>query len=818
MECKNCKTMNLDNSIFCQNCGSTLEGKTNIVNEFPKKNRSGKKLLFIMIISVIILAVIISTVLIIKNDKKEDVSDNNQTDDSDIVSVLETPLDKLKSDYESGKIDVNKYFTELVYMKYDSSKLDKKYYSSSFLISGSSLNLIDILIENKDKISSDIANFYLMKETLSDVSLGFPKAQVEQQINHSNNYEVTFLNDQSSESNHILDKVKLSNNGNFLVWYTTTGDDAITESEAQQVADGLENAISVYEQEFSIPYSYDPYVDKNSLFASDYRNAFNALEDADINPDKMYTTMSVYIFDTGSVNELAAYRSPADIKKILNSLFGSSLNNDGIINYPYIVINKRGFANSSDNKEIEKNENLEQLYAHELFHHFQYLHCSSITCKTSGIFMEASANYASAIASNSEGTDNFLNDWAGIYSTNTSNYLPEIDNSSGYALFPYLYSYSKIVANGKHVIREAHTVIDPFQYLQDKTSQENLIKVINDLAFYTLTQGYDNNCLKSNDGIRFKEAKLSSGDRYSQFIQAGSIDYYVLEKNSTIAFTSSNSNITFNVYGYIEKPTVIQNQYTLITSDDRYSYLAESDYANFDKVYIAVTNASLTMPGEYKLEVNGKTKEETEKKDEVETENKVLVTTFKNYNVDITTNFVVSGISSTTSSKGIIDQVNQKEYLETTTSSFGFVVSTNKSYTDFKSGITYTSQPYSENIWYKQQGTSQMVDLNVIIKQINTMKNVTKIADNHYKIKLSGDNVSGLTDSANLDSSSLAGNVEVDVYITNGYITKLEYDFSTMTNELSSMFESFTTTVLFSNYDNAGSVNIPNDVIKNAKS
>lgn len=815
MECKNCKTMNLDNSIFCQNCGSTLEGKTNIVNELSRKNRSGKKLLFIMIISVIILSVVISTILIIKNDKKEDASKNNQTDDSDIISVLKTPLDKLKSDYESGKIDVNKYFTELVYMKYDSSKLDKKYYSSSFLITGSELNLADILVENSDKISSDIADYYLMKTTLSDVSLGFSKEQVEQQINDSNDYEVTFLNDQSSESNHILDKVKLSSNGNFLIWYTTTGNDAITDAEAQQVADGLENAVSVYEKEFSIDYSYVPYVDKNSLFASDYKNASNALEEADINFDKLHTAMSVYIFDTGSDNVVAAYLSPADIKKILNSLLGISLYDDGIINYPYISINKRGFSRSSDNKDAGKNERLEQIYAHELFHHFQHSHCRKMTeenaCKTSGTFVEAAANYASSIASNSVGTNNFLNEWAGEYRKSTSGYLPEMN---GYAVFPYLYSYSKIVDNAHHVIREAHTVPDAFRYIEDKTSKENLIKVINHLAYYMLSQEYDNNCLKSNEGI--KSINLSSGDRYSQFIQAGSIDYYALEKNSTIAFTSSNSNITFNVYGYIEKPT--ENQYTLITSDDRYSYLAESDYENFDKVYIAVTNASLTKPGEYKLEVNGKTKEETEKTDEVETENKVLVTTFKNYNVDITTNFVVSGISSTTSSKGIIDQVNQKEYLETTTSSFGFVISTNKSYTDFKSGITYTSQPYSENIWYKQKGTSQTVDLGVIVKQINSMKNVTKIADNHYRIKLSGDNVSGLTDSANLDSSSLAGNVEVDVYITDGYITKLEYDFSTMTNELSSMFESFTTTVLFSNYDNAGEVNIPNDVIKNAKS
>ena len=67
--------------------------------------------------------------------------------------------------------------------------------------------------------------------------------------------------------------------------------------------------------------------------------------------------------------------------------------------------------------------------------------------------------------------------------------------------------------------------------------------------------------------------------------------------------------------------------------------------------------------------------------------------------------------------------------------------------------------------------------------------------------------------SANSDTSAIKGDINVDVYTENGYIVKLEYDFS----KIVSGFELFTTTIKFSNYDNAGDVEIPETIVNNAK-
>lgn len=120
--------------------------------------------------------------------------------------------------------------------------------------------------------------------------------------------------------------------------------------------------------------------------------------------------MSVYVYDTGSDSVLASYNDyPTATKWINRSLILDILDEDGIINYPYIVINQNGFNN---------NESLVQLYNHALFHHMQYLYCTSINgerCVADVRLTEAMANFASSLVSEVETTSTFLNNWAVVY-------------------------------------------------------------------------------------------------------------------------------------------------------------------------------------------------------------------------------------------------------------------------------------------------------------------------------------------------------------------------------------------------------------------
>ena len=142
------------------------------------------------------------------------------------------------------------------------------------------------------------------------------------------------------------------------------------------------------------------------------------------------------------------------------------------------------------------------------------------------------------------------------------------------------------------------------------------------------------------------------------------------------------------------------------------------------------------------------------------------------------------------------------------------VVSNYIMYNDLESGYSYTymTEPYDDGTWYKDKGVSQLVDLEKILDQLINMKNVEKIDDSHYKVKMSNSDISGLMSSADVDSSMITGSILVDVYVENGYIKMLDYDFS----DLISGLDSLKTTIKFSNYNKAGDVNIPQSVVDKA--
>lgn len=190
-----------------------------------------------------------------------------------------------------------------------------------------------------------------------------------------------------------------------------------------------------------------------------------------------------------------------------------------------------------------------------------------------------------------------------------------------------------------------------------------------------------------------------------------------------------------------------------------------------------------------------------------------FVTKFNNYNVKINMETEVAGVSTKMESSGTVDEVNQKEYLDVTTTTMGLISVSNKVYQDYNAGYTYMTQPYGGDVWYKEKSISQTVDLGLFISKLNQMEDVTLESENHYKVKMVPSDIAGLLESSDTDVSGLNGDIYVDVYTENGYIVKMEYDFT----ELISIFDKFTTVIEFSDYDTAGDVEIPQSIIDSAK-
>lgn len=764
---------------------------------------SKKNIKLFIIIGVIILIIIVGVILCIvlsqnkaeSNNKSDtNVNENNNNSNNQPEELSENTFTKLKKDFDSGKIDANKYFTELFYYEYDSSKLDNNYKTDEkYYTPGCQSELLELLQSHKDELDKDIIKEYVEKVTLHNVSLG-NSSNVQTKSNVNPEYEVKLLDNEEEKENaknHRLDKVKLSKNGNFLIWYTNNGSDAITEEQLQQISNELENTIFKYEETFGVKYSYFPYQD--SILNDDYKNAKEVLKSNNIPVNTINTAMSVYIYDTGSEGVLASYFQPYGVNILLDFIVQLGLkDDDGIVTFPYIVINKQGFS--------DEDESLKQLYTHELFHHFQYLFCRSSSGNrcVAGNYSEGTANMAGAIAGNVSTTNNFLNGWASAYTKNVSTTLSEITDgaSYGYGTFPYLYVYSETVNNWASTIMNAHNETNPFEYIKNHTSREDLVKISEKLTYGLLAKNFDNKAMYSSKDVTIKET-LTKPKKISETINPGAIVYYEVSGDNTLTATSgSNEYVGLKFYGYKDGVyTELLSNMTQIDADLTY-------YARYDKFYLAIYNADITNSNTYTIELKGSNF----------AENSEFVTTFNNYNIEIEMEMTVSGITTNTISKGVVDEKHQKEYLDTTTSMAGISLN-NKIYSDFNTGYSYTTQPYGGDAWWKDKSATQTVDLGSILDKLISMKNVTKIDANHYKVKMTKDDIAGLMNSGDANSSIISGDIDVEVYTENGYITRLDYDFSKIMKGI----EKYTTTIKFSNYDKAGDVEIPQSIIDNAK-
>lgn len=766
----------------CKKCGNKIERNVNFCTKCGKKiKRHGfvKFILLLVIIFLIFLLINKYTNILKKGDS---VIINNEE------IKYTNSYEHIKYDYEQKIISANEYLKQMYALEFDSKSLSKKYKNdnNNYFLTSDQLNIIDFIEKNYKKLDKNLVEKYARKKLLQDVQLK------SNSISKSSSSIIKLSKeDPENVSSHVLNKARLSSNGRFLLWYTDTGNDAITENEVNVILNELDNSVNDLEQLSKIKYSYEPYIDNKNL-VGDYLSATIILQECNIPVDSIKTAMSIYVYDTGSDVTLAQYTDTNLLNKYLNYTGLSSIRYDGVINYPYVFMNKKG---------LNEIDSLKQVSRHELFHHFQTSYCKAndlISCDdTKDGFMESYANYASAITGNYQSTENFLNNWMGAYYRDTSLNIDDIKGGSpGYAIFPYLYSYSLMVDNSSNIFNKALLENEPLKYINKNTSREKLKSTINDLAVKLLSKNYKNNAFvpPSDDKLDIK-GDISKNDTYKYEINKGAIDYFEINKFSDVEITSDDySYITFMLIG------VKNNEYSIISKVS--TKLKQNIYDfGYDKVYLAVTNGNLDKKYNYQIKVT-----------ESKATNKNYNTTYNNYNIEIISKISMKGASVITTSKGVVDEIHQKEYLEITTNTLGVAAITNKTYIDFNSGYSYTSVPFQENMWYKDKNSQTKFDLGLILQKLKSSDNVEKIDDNHFKVKLSKSELQSSMKSTSSKKMTIVKGMNIDVYTTGNDISTIKYDFSKIIPGV----DEFSSTVNFTNYNAAGNVEIPNEIIETA--
>jgi flagellar basal body-associated protein FliL len=187
-----------------------------------------------------------------------------------------------------------------------------------------------------------------------------------------------------------------------------------------------------------------------------------------------------------------------------------------------------------------------------------------------------------------------------------------------------------------------------------------------------------------------------------------------------------------------------------------------------------------------------------------------LITKIDNYTISSTIKLTMDGNTLTITTNGVVDQKNKKDSFRVTTSTSGRSA-TVKAYYDYNTGYLYMLDP-TTNSWIKQRNTEKYIDLASYINKLNS-NSVTKVGEGHYKVTMTKQELKGMTGQSGVDSASIKGDLDIDIYTENGYIVKMEADFSKVISGVSY----YKITNKFSKYDTSGEVVIPQDVINTAK-
>ena len=564
-------------------------------NQYNKPTKNNKSIIAILMILITLLVSAIVIVYFVKN-KNDNLTQKENVDISN----------QLYSDYMNNNITTDEYVRYLLYTQYDTSMLDKKY--QKLLKSDSSINIEDLINKYYKELSTETLNYYAKKINLNNITFELDKENEEQTDDNKIALSDMFIQTVYAKSDKVtnLNKAVLSKNGNFVVWYTTTGNSATNYESALKIANGLENTISKYDSLFNSKYNYNSNVISKG---TTYKNQQKILENSNIDPIYLESAMQIYLVnynDSSSAQYISGYGKG---KEILNSVFGGD--GYGTIAYPYIVIKP---------SSINDFERLEQLYNHEIFHHYQRdILCGKNECSLSSdpYYSDSTANWASSLATNKTTSSGFLNEWAQVYRYNSNSLLGRYINQYGeskaaYAMFIYLYNYSNIVDNGTQKIIEAMYKSNFLEYLEDNSTLEERKNIQKEIALKNLTLNYSNNNLNIptesrsmsniNDTINIKK-----NDVYMEEVGIGKmgLTYFAinLTSNEAIKITIDKDN------NYIDAILVAKNEsddYVIIDSSDNKGnqiIFDTNNYKDYQKFYLITYNNNLTLQNYYSLTI-----------------------------------------------------------------------------------------------------------------------------------------------------------------------------------------------------------------------
>ena len=361
--------------------------------------------------------------------------------------------------YLTGKISVAEYVRETAYATFDPIKVSEEFRGENRV---HGLDFLDIAIEHVSALDSETIVYITEKVLMLDSGIttgsiaagGAGKALA------------------AGGATDRINRLTLSGNGKFAIYWADTGVNQITEEQARSVGEMFERNVARTEKLFGMSFVFEPkYEDildtiKNLLpFVDDWAPLKKLAEKEGISFDRVKQAMPIYIISPGELTSesgTGAFYTGESVIDWLSALSavrgaGTDLGEMGVHTmnipmFPAITILPKFIGDP----------HMETITAHEFGHHFQHVYRGKRSGSDNG-YSEAHANYyAARVVENQESVLQSV-DWIRAHHRAYLNYNSQpLDTDSsysgdyrGYRNFGYLVNYAMEVEGGDEYIWEA---------------------------------------------------------------------------------------------------------------------------------------------------------------------------------------------------------------------------------------------------------------------------------------------------------------------------------------------------------------------------
>lgn len=414
----------------------------------------------------------------------------------------------------------------------------------------------------------------------------------------------------------MLRKAKLSSLGHFIVFYTTTGKDAVTDADAENVGEALETIISNYEKNLGLRYEYEQF----GVGVIKETNMIGILRENNLPLDTLTTAMPVYIVNP--------YSEPSSTIATYYGRKYTELVNDLILRLRSIpVLDKYFFEMSQDAIESDNFQksapsypfisvqpsrvssgDLSSVMAHEIGHHYvslyNYAKYGSESANPAFIG-ETVANWLAVNVTDDIPTKGLMN--GGHYNESylkagTSYTINEVKPSfRGYPAYAFLENYYEIIPNSETTILDATHSGNALAYLYQQTSPEQFQRVMQRLAERNLTGDY-NGKLVNYIMPQGEELYCSDICDHTYTMAPASTQYLYFApdeyQGTNVTFAGTDTIQASLLARTNEGWQVLSHASSEVTID-----FTGTDYHRYPVVALAVSHSGIDAEGAYKISV-----------------------------------------------------------------------------------------------------------------------------------------------------------------------------------------------------------------------